>query len=153
MSRLTLSALLAAILVSYHAVYASYSSPSAIYPREGNSTSALLNSANFTFPIPSDPRDPHFADSFANWVGVVCLSPDVMTLDQCYLNGTDIGINWGRCPNGDVSGILVRVSTYLANLLLGIIAIFDDFVPVLERIYSGGIVYAQLAVVSQYPGL
>ncbi|KAJ6568717.1 hypothetical protein B0H19DRAFT_1256441 [Mycena capillaripes] len=165
MSRLTLSALLAAILVSYHAVYASYASPSAIYPREGNSTSALLNSANFTFPIPFDPRDPHFADSFANWVGVVCLrvskrvfenkmpfahifsarpndtvrtfaSPSsffklrllfgrLFFRDQCYLNGTDIGINWGRCPNGDVSGILVRVSTYLANLLLGIIVMFS----------------------------
>ncbi|KAJ6568728.1 hypothetical protein B0H19DRAFT_1373244, partial [Mycena capillaripes] len=125
MSRLTLSALLAAILVSYHAVSASYSSLSAIYPRDGNSTSALLNSANFTFPIPFDSRDPHFADSFANWVGVVCLRPDLITLDQCNLNGTETGISWRRCPNGDVSGILVRVSTYLANLLLGIIVMFS----------------------------
>ncbi|KAF7368488.1 hypothetical protein MVEN_00172000 [Mycena venus] len=85
----------------------------------------LPSSANFTFPIPLDPQDHHFADSFANWVGVVCLRPDLITLDQCNLQGPDISINWQRCPNGDVSGILVRVSTYLANLLLGIIIMYS----------------------------
>ncbi|KAF7368494.1 hypothetical protein MVEN_00172600 [Mycena venus] len=125
MSKVTLFVSLFAVLVSYHAVSGSYSSPSAIYPRDGNSTSPLPSSANFTFPIPLDPQDPHFADSFANWVGVVCLRPDLITVDQCNLRGLDISIDWFRCPNGDVSGILVRVATYLANLLLGIIIMYS----------------------------
>ncbi|KAJ6562138.1 hypothetical protein B0H19DRAFT_1068815 [Mycena capillaripes] len=85
MSRLTLSAIFAALLVSYHAA------------------SALPTSANFTFPIPYDPND---ANSLANWIGVVCLRPDQITLDQCRFQDFE----WVRCPNGDVSGILVRVS-------------------------------------------
>ncbi|KAJ6462448.1 hypothetical protein C8R45DRAFT_1108104 [Mycena sanguinolenta] len=32
---------------------------------------------------------------------------------------------FGRCPNPDVSGILVRVSAYLTNLLLGIVIMYD----------------------------
>ncbi|KAJ6453520.1 hypothetical protein C8R45DRAFT_1192711 [Mycena sanguinolenta] len=42
-----------------------------------------------------------------------------MTVDECDMQG------FTRCPNGDVSGILVRVSAYLANLLLGIIIMYD----------------------------
>ncbi|KAJ6476409.1 hypothetical protein C8R45DRAFT_1009910 [Mycena sanguinolenta] len=42
-----------------------------------------------------------------------------------------------RCPNTDVSGILVRVSAYLANLLLGIVIMYDP------KEASGG-VWAQL---------
>ncbi|KAJ6476405.1 hypothetical protein C8R45DRAFT_1009899 [Mycena sanguinolenta] len=42
-----------------------------------------------------------------------------MTVDECDIAG------FTRCPNSDVSGILVRVSAYLANLLLGIIIMYE----------------------------
>ncbi|KAF8145803.1 hypothetical protein K438DRAFT_539295 [Mycena galopus ATCC 62051] len=45
-----------------------------------------------------------------------------------------------RCPNPDVSGILVRVSAYLANFLLGIVIIYDP-----EHASEG--VWAQLLTV------
>ncbi|KAJ7663609.1 hypothetical protein B0H17DRAFT_1092543 [Mycena rosella] len=44
-----------------------------------------------------------------------------MTVDQCFIGDT----NWGGCPNPDVAGILVRVSAYMANLLLGIILMYS----------------------------
>ncbi|KAJ7126669.1 hypothetical protein C8R44DRAFT_779216 [Mycena epipterygia] len=110
--------LLAVLFTSYHAVSGSYSSPSAISPRDGNLTfaSAPPRFANFTFAIPSDPHD----KSLSDWIGVVCLRPDLITEDQCEVAG-----DWYRCPNGDVSGILVRVSAYLANLLLGIVVMYN----------------------------
>ncbi|KAJ7248087.1 hypothetical protein C8J57DRAFT_1522644 [Mycena rebaudengoi] len=86
-----------------------------MYPRDDNSTSASAQPkfANFTF----DTHD----SSFSDWINVVCLRPDQITINQCDVEGLD----WVRCPNTDVSGILVRVPAYLANLLLGIIAMYD----------------------------
>ncbi|KAK7038291.1 hypothetical protein R3P38DRAFT_2905486 [Favolaschia claudopus] len=52
-----------------------------------------------------------FDESFPNFITAVCIN--------CIIGG----INWIRCPNGDVAGLLVRVAAYLANLLLGIIII------------------------------
>ncbi|KAJ6566765.1 hypothetical protein B0H19DRAFT_1138558 [Mycena capillaripes] len=48
--------------------------------------------------------------------------------------------NWVRCPNPDVSGILVRVAAYLANLLSGIVIIYDPK-------EASGAVWAQLLTV------
>jgi hypothetical protein len=52
-------------------VLASHSSPLVFYPRDGNatSTSASLDSTDFSFAIPSNSHDPNFT----NWVAVVCL--------------------------------------------------------------------------------
>ncbi|KAJ7085340.1 hypothetical protein C8R43DRAFT_313998 [Mycena crocata] len=73
--------------------------------------------ATFTFEIPFDEH----GSSFSEWIGVVCLRPDQMTEDECELQGDD----WFQCPNPDVSGILVRVPTYLVNLLLGIVVMYN----------------------------
>ncbi|KAJ6526032.1 hypothetical protein B0H19DRAFT_1338928 [Mycena capillaripes] len=116
MSKLGFFLFIAILFTNCHRVLGSYSAPSAIYPRVDNSTSASVgpSSTNFTFATPSELH----GDTFSDWVGV----PDQMTVDQC--SNTQFG-DWIRCPNGDVSGILVRVATYLANLLLGIVVMFD----------------------------
>ncbi|KAF7333638.1 hypothetical protein MSAN_02406800 [Mycena sanguinolenta] len=127
MSKLRLSLFLSLLFVSCQVVSASYSFSSSIYTRDGNST---LTSETFTFARPSSSYDPNFSD----WVTVVCLDPQNMTVDECDMPG------FGRCPNGDVSGILVRVSAYLVNLLLGIVIMYDP------KEASGG-VWAQLLTV------
>ncbi|KAJ6476400.1 hypothetical protein C8R45DRAFT_1159245 [Mycena sanguinolenta] len=128
MSKLRFSVAFYLLFLSIHIVSASYSSSSSsIYTRDGNST---LTSGTFTFPIPSSSHSPNFSD----WVAVVCLSPGNMTTDECSMPG------FFRCPNPDVSGILVRVSAYLANLLLGIVIMYDP------KEASGG-VWAQLLTV------
>ncbi|KAF8176841.1 hypothetical protein K438DRAFT_1770317 [Mycena galopus ATCC 62051] len=66
-------------------------------------------------PVPSNSHDPSFSD----WVSVVCLHPERMTESECSIEG------FNRCPNPDVSGILVRVPAYLTNLLLGIVIMYD----------------------------
>ncbi|KAJ6587493.1 hypothetical protein DFH09DRAFT_1141209 [Mycena vulgaris] len=66
----------------------------------------------FTFETPLSTSD----DSFPDYISAVCLK-----VSQCFIGGT----NWGRCPNSDVSGILVRVSAYMANLLLGIVLMYS----------------------------
>ncbi|KAJ6587502.1 hypothetical protein DFH09DRAFT_1307733 [Mycena vulgaris] len=68
---------------------------------------------NFTFETPLSISD----DMFRDYISAVCLRPDQITMDQCIVGGA----SWVRCPNPDVSGILVRVSAYMANLLLGIV--------------------------------
>ncbi|KAJ7127272.1 hypothetical protein C8R43DRAFT_1211123 [Mycena crocata] len=91
---------------------------SAVHRRDENPTTApAATTANFTFKIPFDEHD----SSLPDWIGVVCLRPDQMTEDECELEGVD----WFQCPNPDVSGILVRVPTYLVNLLLGIIVMYN----------------------------
>ncbi|KAJ7095992.1 hypothetical protein C8R43DRAFT_1244471 [Mycena crocata] len=114
--------------------YASSGTPSSGHPgldlRDIDSTSAAgLESPvmeNFTFTRPFNPDTPPFTQTFSDWIGVVCLRPDEITEDQCFFevqgNRT---FEWFRCPNPDVSGILVRVSAYLANLLLGIIVMYN----------------------------
>ncbi|KAJ7738794.1 hypothetical protein B0H16DRAFT_1891257 [Mycena metata] len=72
---------------------------------------------SFAFEIPSSIYDA----SFPNYIGAVCLRPDQVTPLQCIIGDS----NWVRCPNPDVAGILVRVSAYLANLLLGIILMYS----------------------------
>ncbi|KAJ7876558.1 hypothetical protein B0H13DRAFT_2200841 [Mycena leptocephala] len=141
MSKCRLFIFFAAFFASCHAVLASHSSPLVFYPRDGNatSTSASLDSTNFSFAIPSNSHDPNFT----NWVAVVCLRPELITVDQCNITG------FTRCPNGDVSGILVRVPAYLANLLLGIIVMYDheqasdavwtQLLTVYSLLISGGI--------------
>ncbi|KAJ7663607.1 hypothetical protein B0H17DRAFT_308319 [Mycena rosella] len=62
-----------------------------------------------------------FDGYFADYVTAVCQRPDRMTVDQCFIRDT----NWGGCPNPDVAGILVRVSAYMANLLLGIVLMYS----------------------------
>ncbi|KAJ7087982.1 hypothetical protein B0H15DRAFT_295009 [Mycena belliarum] len=57
---------------------------------------------------------------FPNYVAMVCQRPELMTEAECFVGDT----NWLRCPNPDVSGILVRLSAYMANLLLGIVLMF-----------------------------
>ncbi|KAJ7683411.1 hypothetical protein B0H17DRAFT_1333284 [Mycena rosella] len=71
---------------------------------------------SFTFDMPQSIDDPAFPD----FISAVCLRPDQITIFQCFVGD----VNWIRCPNGDVAGILVRVSAYLANLLLGIIVMY-----------------------------
>ncbi|KAF8193228.1 hypothetical protein K438DRAFT_1829324 [Mycena galopus ATCC 62051] len=119
MSKLRLSLLLSVLFLfaGYHTVLGSYSSPTGIYARDGNSTLVPSTPVNFPFPVPSNSHDPNFS----NWVTVVCLNVRVPTLgsDECNIEG------FRRCPNSDVSGILVRVSTYLLNLLLGIVIMYD----------------------------
>ncbi|KAF8198774.1 hypothetical protein K438DRAFT_1966738 [Mycena galopus ATCC 62051] len=129
MSKLRLL-LLSALFTGYNPVSGSHSSPSAIYARDGNSTLANPSSENFTFIAPQNSHDPNFSD----WVNAVCLHPEKMTEDQCDMEG------FIRCPNPDVSGILVRVPAYLANLLLGIVVMYDP------KEASGG-VWAQLLTV------
>ncbi|KAF7373205.1 hypothetical protein MSAN_00529100 [Mycena sanguinolenta] len=109
MSKLGLTLSLYLLFTSCKIVSASYSSSSSsIYARDGNSTT-------FTFAIPSSSHDPNFSD----WVTVVCLDPGSMTKHEGNMPG------FVRCPNTDVSGILVRVSAYLANLLLWIVIMYD----------------------------
>ncbi|KAJ7909848.1 hypothetical protein B0H13DRAFT_2013617 [Mycena leptocephala] len=114
MSKLRLAMVFLALLTMCHA---------AIHPRDGNSTSASTasSSTSFTFAIPTtdNQRDPDVTD----WISVVCLRPDQMTKEQCDIAGVG---SWIRCPNPDVSGILVRFSVYLANLLLGIVVMYDS---------------------------
>ncbi|KAF7373202.1 hypothetical protein MSAN_00528800 [Mycena sanguinolenta] len=129
MSKLRLPLFLYFLFVSCQVVSASYSSSSSsIYTRDGNFST--LTSATFTFARPSSSHDPNFS----NWVTVVCLDPQNMDVDECSMPG------FWRCPNTDVSGILVRVSAYLANLLLGIVIMYDP------NKASGG-VWAQLLTV------
>ncbi|KAK7013741.1 hypothetical protein R3P38DRAFT_1452777 [Favolaschia claudopus] len=92
----------------------SHPRPSAISPRADNGSSLSSPTATFTFTIPRDSHD----DGFSDWIGVVCLHPEDATQADCEMPG------FSRCPNPDVSGILVRVPAYLANLLLGIIIIY-----------------------------
>ncbi|KAF8215457.1 hypothetical protein K438DRAFT_1749492 [Mycena galopus ATCC 62051] len=73
-------------------VSGSHTSPSAIYPRDDDSTSVsptAIGSASSAF------------------------------TSECSIGG------FNRCPNPDVSGILVRVPAYLTNLLLGIVIMYD----------------------------
>ncbi|KAF7373199.1 hypothetical protein MSAN_00528500 [Mycena sanguinolenta] len=115
MSKLRLSFFLSLLFVSCQVVSASYSSySSSIDARDGNSS---LTSETFTFKF-DRPSSSH-ASGFSDWVTVVCLDPQNMTIDECDMSG------FFRCPNSDVSGILVRVSAYLANLLLGIIIMYE----------------------------
>ncbi|KAF7334611.1 hypothetical protein MVEN_02291200 [Mycena venus] len=106
--------------MSSNTVSGSHIFPLAVQRRDTNATTetASPSFANFTFPIPAYAD----GDDFANWVSVVCIRPDLMTIDDC--RNPRFG-NWERCPNPDVSGILVRVGAYLANLLLGIVAMYD----------------------------
>ncbi|KAK7001451.1 hypothetical protein R3P38DRAFT_1795951 [Favolaschia claudopus] len=60
-------------------------------------------------------------ESFPNYIAALCINPDTITPAQCIVGS----VNWIRCPNSDVAGILVRISAYLANLLLGIILMFS----------------------------
>ncbi|KAJ6587495.1 hypothetical protein DFH09DRAFT_1307723 [Mycena vulgaris] len=71
----------------------------------------------FTFETPLSTSD----DSFSDYISAVCLKPERITLAQCFIGYT----NWIRCPNSDVSGILVRVSAYTTNLLLGIVLMYS----------------------------
>ncbi|KAJ6526762.1 hypothetical protein B0H19DRAFT_1275604 [Mycena capillaripes] len=73
-------------------------------------------SISFTFEAPLSMSDP----LFQNYLSVVCLRPDQITVDQCFVGE----VNWIRCPNSDVAGILVRFSAYMANLLLGIVLMY-----------------------------
>ncbi|KAJ6526746.1 hypothetical protein B0H19DRAFT_1196916 [Mycena capillaripes] len=77
---------------------------------------AILRPVNFTFETPLS----IFDESFPDYLGALCLKPDQITLNQCIIGD----INWGRCPNSDVAGILVRVAAYLANFLLGIVLMY-----------------------------
>ncbi|KAK7043342.1 hypothetical protein R3P38DRAFT_3347500 [Favolaschia claudopus] len=88
----------------------SYPRASAVAPRADNASSSPTGT--FTFTVPRDSHD----DGFSDWIGVVCLHPELATQADCEMPGF--------CPNPDVSGILVRVPAYLANLLLGIIIIY-----------------------------
>ncbi|KAJ7148367.1 hypothetical protein C8R46DRAFT_1010115 [Mycena filopes] len=80
-------------------------------------TSTIARPITFTFETPLSIYD----EFFPNYIAAVCIRPDQITPDQCFIGG----VNWARCPNPDVSGILVRVSAYLANLLLGIILMYS----------------------------
>ncbi|KAJ7120531.1 hypothetical protein C8R43DRAFT_1136707 [Mycena crocata] len=71
----------------------------------------------FTYERPQSVSD----KSFPDYITAVCQKPDRITLDQCWVGDT----NWMYCPNSDVAGILVRVSTYMANLLLGIVLMYS----------------------------
>ncbi|KAJ6540574.1 hypothetical protein B0H19DRAFT_1269137 [Mycena capillaripes] len=123
MSKLTLAVISFTLLMKSHArsVSVPYLFPAALYPRDDNSSSPSTPSTNFTFTTPTmaDQDDSTLSD----WISVVCLRPDQITKDQCDTAGVG---TWIRCPNSDVSGILVRVSAYLANLLLGIIVMYDS---------------------------
>ncbi|KAJ7307964.1 hypothetical protein DFH08DRAFT_1051250 [Mycena albidolilacea] len=72
---------------------------------------------NVTLETPSTIGDEFFAD----YISAVCLNPEQITLAQCGVGG----VSWVRCPNSDVSGILVRFSAYMANLLLGIVLMYS----------------------------
>ncbi|KAJ7448431.1 hypothetical protein B0H11DRAFT_343830 [Mycena galericulata] len=85
---------------------------------QDNSTTSSESRMNFTFDTPSTADG---SATFLNYISVVCLQPDLITLDECIVDG----LNWERCPNADVAGIFVRVSTYLGNSLLGIVIIYD----------------------------
>ncbi|KAF8205484.1 hypothetical protein K438DRAFT_1963926 [Mycena galopus ATCC 62051] len=63
-----------------------------------------------------------FDPSFPDYITAICIEPSrIIVNPQCFLGD----YNWIRCPNPDVAGILVRVSTYLANLLLGIVLMYS----------------------------
>ncbi|KAJ7289840.1 hypothetical protein C8J57DRAFT_1629076 [Mycena rebaudengoi] len=123
MSKLTLVVVCVALLTKSYArsVSIPYLSPVALYPRDDNSTSSSAPSTNFTFTTPTMADQDE--STLTDWISVVCLRPDQITKDQCEIEGVGA---WIRCPNSDVSGILVRVSAYLANLLLGIIVMYDS---------------------------
>ncbi|KAJ7913247.1 hypothetical protein B0H13DRAFT_1874066 [Mycena leptocephala] len=79
----------------------------------------ITNPINFTFEKPLNMYD----EFFPIYISAVCLRPDQIAsdLDLCKVGG----VSWERCPNTDVSGILVRFSAYMANLLLGIVLMFS----------------------------
>ncbi|KAF7333111.1 hypothetical protein MVEN_02376500 [Mycena venus] len=130
MSKLRLGVFFSVLLTVCHAASGSHSAP-AVFPRDGNTTSE--SAIDFAFAIPFE----RHGDDFSNWVSVVCLRPDQMIEVEC--DSVEFG-NWVRCPNPDVSGILVRVAAYLANLLLGIVVMYDP-----EE--ASGAVWAQLLTV------
>ncbi|KAJ7288417.1 hypothetical protein C8J57DRAFT_1280167 [Mycena rebaudengoi] len=71
----------------------------------------------FTFETPLSLDD----DTFPDYITALCLHPDLIVPSQCRIGGFE----WTRCPNSDISGILVRFSAYLANVLLGIVLIYS----------------------------
>ncbi|KAF7364054.1 hypothetical protein MSAN_01064200 [Mycena sanguinolenta] len=81
------------------------------------SQSFLPANSTFSFPTPLSIYDSTFPD----YISAMCIEPSKITIDQCFVGD----YNWTRCPNTDVAGILVRVSTYLANFLLGIILMYS----------------------------
>ncbi|KAJ7475047.1 hypothetical protein FB451DRAFT_1558217 [Mycena latifolia] len=87
------------------------------YARHDNIQLFINRPMNFTFETPLDMYD----ESFPDYITVVCQRPDLITPSQCIVGGS----NWTRCPNSDVSGILVRFSAYMANLLLGIVLMYS----------------------------
>ncbi|KAJ7213382.1 hypothetical protein GGX14DRAFT_563706 [Mycena pura] len=123
MPKLTLAVVCVALITKSYARSGSipYFSAAALYPRDVNSTSSSTPSTNFTFTTPT--MTDQDESTLTDWISVVCLRPDQITKDQCDIEGVG---TWIRCPNSDVSGILVRVSAYLANLLLGIIVMYDS---------------------------
>ncbi|KAJ7815946.1 hypothetical protein B0H14DRAFT_2845820 [Mycena olivaceomarginata] len=123
MPKLTLAVVCVALLTKAYARSGSipYFSAAALYPRDDNSTSSSTPSTNFTFTTPT--MTDQDESTLTDWISVVCLRPDQITKDQCDIEGVG---TWIRCPNSDVSGILVRVSAYLSNLLLGIIVMYDS---------------------------
>ncbi|KAJ7262069.1 hypothetical protein C8J57DRAFT_1633657, partial [Mycena rebaudengoi] len=88
-------------------------SPSRLPLRNDNTSPDGPRYMNFTFETPVMQDGP----TFSNYISVLCLRPDEITLDQCTVNG----LKWYRCPNPDVSGLLVRASAYFVNFLLGIV--------------------------------
>ncbi|KAJ6462426.1 hypothetical protein C8R45DRAFT_525680 [Mycena sanguinolenta] len=81
------------------------------------SQSSLPAISTFGFQTPLSMSDSTFPD----YISAVCIEPSKITLDQCFIGD----FSWTRCPNTDVAGILVRVSTYLANFLLGIVLMYS----------------------------
>ncbi|KAJ7150529.1 hypothetical protein C8R43DRAFT_1067973 [Mycena crocata] len=77
----------------------------------------IANPINFTFAIP----DSVFDETFPDYITAVCMRPDLIRISQCIIGGQ----NWVRCPNSDISGILIRFSAYLVNLLLGIVLMYS----------------------------
>ncbi|KAJ7268086.1 hypothetical protein B0H12DRAFT_1097024 [Mycena haematopus] len=78
---------------------------------------AILRPINFTFETPLSMYD----SSFPDYINAVCIDPSRITAAECLVGDS----SWTRCPNPDVAGILVRVSAYLANLLLGIVLMYS----------------------------
>ncbi|KAF8145834.1 hypothetical protein K438DRAFT_2097132 [Mycena galopus ATCC 62051] len=122
MSTLRLFFFLSVLFTGYFGVSgsSSSSSPSAIYPRDGNLTLDPI-AVNFTFTVPANSHDPSFSD----WVNVVCLHGSCAVQIPTYL--------------GFLSGFL-HITAYLTNLLLGIVIIYDP-----EHASDG--VWAQLLTV------
>ncbi|KAJ6501869.1 hypothetical protein C8R45DRAFT_1209547 [Mycena sanguinolenta] len=81
------------------------------------SQSPLPAISTFDFQTPLSIYDPTFPD----YISAVCIEPSKINLYQCLIGD----LSWERCPNTDVAGILVRVATYLANFLLGIILMYS----------------------------